>query len=292
MIIHNNFKDFSDFYTRLTEVKKEQYPDSSTIFPKRIIFRGQENSNWGIISNFDRIFGIHDQSEFENIPEAFKIQNIKRLSPETYKETKDGIIKRYIENIRKVEGSKLDNMNETDILIHGRHFGLLTDFIDFTHNPFVAIYFAIEKYLHGNFFKINLPKLLRNNGGENLGAIFKITEFQNDLSESNVEYFENSHSAFTRPFNQSGCFIQIVDSEEVYLEETLNKYHKGNILEKFIIPSSILPELILQLELLNINALTLFPDPEGCAKYANGFGMNFHLTNLLATKEIIEKNMN
>ena len=97
-------------------------------YKKYYIWRGQEK-DWKLISKFDRDyikkkFGYGKRDDTLNkIREKF-IEHLKGLNPQPH---------------------KIDFSKEVNIWSIGQHYGLSTPLIDWTENPYIALYFAFCK---------------------------------------------------------------------------------------------------------------------------------------------------
>lgn len=99
------------------------------------IYRGQTNSftnqeftEWNIVSTYNR------NPQFSNI----------RFNSFLTQQLDDGLFDIYYRNNRFVKDKKLENSDLVSKLYFLQHYGISTSLIDFTHNPYVALYFAMS----------------------------------------------------------------------------------------------------------------------------------------------------
>lgn len=113
------------------ETTWQQYAEEhATIDNSTFIFRGQSNAEhekWNLTSSFNRYYKRRQL----NFPTFISQQLEENLFRSTYSEYE------YVKN---------NNLGESNVitrLYHLQHYGIPTCFIDFTYNPFIALYFAL-----------------------------------------------------------------------------------------------------------------------------------------------------
>ncbi|WP_426393024.1 FRG domain-containing protein [Mammaliicoccus sciuri] len=148
--------------------------------------------------------------------------------------------------------------DDWDMLTIAQHHGLATRLLDWTFNPLVAAFFAVQKPAEED-------------------AIVYAYYNPCSIKTEEVEVFEQEGIGKVKPYGtasrvvrQSGIFT-IHNPPSLNVENNLEEEHK---LEKIIIDSSYRKELRFELSHYGINELSLFPDVDGLSQHVNWFMEN------------------
>ncbi len=205
------------------------------------IFRGQEEPDWFLQPQIRR------NNYFD-----------RHFSEENLKEH----MKKFTIAIKGRRGTNPEKLNPIQYMALGQHFGLATPLLDFTKSPYVAAFFAFYKEVKNSHRAIYA--LRRNLNFDEI----QIQGVYYDEIGIIEDYIDENH----RLINQSGVFVHCgkYNSIEDYVIE---EFEKGTsvilYIYKYIIPSTERKKVLLALRDMNITPLTLFPDLEGAAMYAN-----------------------
>jgi FRG domain len=142
--------------------------------------------------------------------------------------------------------------NEWEWLSIAQHHGLPTRFLDWTHNPLVALYFAVSNHaeLDGEVFSLNSVKKTSERTREN--SPFAITRPS--------KYYPNIVSPRIRA--QEGLFVVCSDNEKP-LDSPLRD---GWSIDRLLVPSGAKQRLQYELFRLGVHASALFPEIDGLAQ--------------------------
>jgi hypothetical protein len=200
------------------------------------VFRGQRK-NWPLLPSICREkFNNHNLLKAEKkLLEAFK------------KEAKDCL--------HRQPGT------DWDWLVVGQHHGLPTRVLDWSEDPLVALWFALEKHEKDG----SEPEVwaLRINDNDVIDSLENSRPFQGNRTKLFRTNFK-----LPRVNKQKGCFIlfkYIEKIEEGFVRLERNKRLRDKI-EKIIISQRVAPELINQLEVMGYYKEALFPDIDKVAE--------------------------
>ena len=212
------------------------------------VWRGQRRSGetWTLKSKFDRLNSPKNREEFLS----------KHLNE-------------FRKAIRGRRGTNPPELNEDDLWALGQHQGLATPMLDWTESPFVAAYFAFFK-------RVNDPK--RNEGNRAVYGLNRDIERWYQQSESieqkyfvmfpKIETHEN-----VRFLAQSGVLTKALNGQDIKerVQKCYNETNHKNriILVEILIPDRDREECLRDLNGMNINHASLFPDIYGSAIFCN-----------------------
>ncbi|MDD2853660.1 MAG: FRG domain-containing protein [Desulfuromonadaceae bacterium] len=213
------------------------------------IWRGQLDAEWGLETSLDRLFKKHNKkpttARLNRHMEKFKLASRGRRG----------------ENPRR-------DLNENEWWAIGQHNSLATPLLDWTHSPFVALYFAFEKQQSPSSGYRAVWAL-----GDSKNIVTAIRKVKPSATDDSViTYIRPQQDENTRLVNQGGLFTRVPLGSTVrtWIEENHDK-DEENIahLIKIKIPDSGREECLRTLNMMNINHATLFPDLYGASQHCN-----------------------
>lgn len=237
------------------------------------IYRGQACVSWPLSSQLER-------SLYEHIPVGgnYKVQR------------KPDVEKCIIEHFRKfvtgMPGIQTDTISDNELEALGRHHGLCSALLDWTHSPYVACYFAymaaFEQANHGIRTGHNKDKLILPS--EDI-AIWGLTLSDKVMSGGYLTIDEWRKDVFYRQRAQQGVFTRLTSPIFIDIENYLKNIGAAFYLCRIEIAGSEAAKALIDVDAMNINESSLFPDLHGAAMRAilqlNWAG----LTNLLSVKK-------
>jgi len=216
------------------------------------IWRGQRCDDWLLQPTIERMPTVHWRS-------AASKQSLYRTHLNNFKYA--------VRGRRGSNPARLESENEWWAL--GQHHGLSTPLLDWTHSPFLALYFA--------FMSSATPQT----SNRTLFAInpYSVESRSNEIKEETPEGESPQICEFIRPLtddnprlvNQGGLFSRSpigVDMES-WMKEKYEKSYTSGVLIKLHIPNKGRVDCLRTLNRMNINHATLFPDIYGSSQFCN-----------------------
>ena len=222
------------------------------------IYRGQRDASWMLISPWHR--------EIEWMQEHLNGRRVESLFVAgAYEATID----RYLHHFKRAlirYGTGTDHLkSEDEWWAYGRHAGLTTPLLDWTHDLDVAVFFAamgvVEKAIEDGF-----EKPVRSYPNYAIWALDgSISPFEKDKFEK----IETTAGSKSRQEAQKGLFTKLSDGVHFDIESYLRTAGSSDALRRYELPSGTVGEVVKELFHKEIHYASLFPDAWGAAKFAN-----------------------
>ena len=229
---------WSEFYDEITRFR--DYRD--------YVWRGQRciGERWPLRSKFDRHKNLDKREQ---------------------------LLRKHLDEFRKAirgrRGTNPPDLNEDDLWALGQHNGLATPMLDWTESPFVAVYFAFFKRAkdaeknEGNRAVFGLNREIEKWYRESASS-----ERENFIVFPKIEAHEN-----VRFLAQSGVLTKALKGQDIKerVQKCYNETNHRNriILVEILIPDRDREECLRDLNRMNINHASLFPDIYGSAIFCN-----------------------
>lgn len=219
------------------------------------VFRGHSDCRWNLVPTLLRLMGRSGQANVQATREAH-LECFQR-----------GAIGR--------RTTKASQEKEMEWAL-GQHYGLATPYLDWTFSPYVAAYFALEAPSSGQPNRVvwALNKIRVEEKSDDIMDCFNgdhdhkrppIIEFIRPLAEDNA-----------RLMSQNGLFTEAPITRPNHPDvhnwvKTHFRCSKDAVLVGILLPrdDTFRKGALKNLNRMNVSALTLFPDLEGAARYAN-----------------------
>lgn len=232
-----------DSWNEFPSLVASSYRDASSY-----VFRGHRKASWQLRSTLGRALALQPRERLEDMAAA----HLARFKLAT----------------RGRRGTNPATMvSDNDWWALGQHYGLATPLLDWTLSPFVAAYFAFH---------------VTQADDEEYRAVIAVTRdiveanslmdqiYTSNAPHSIVEFFTPQSDENSRLVIQSGLFSRI--PLDTPLENLVLHFFANTIsayIMKILIPSRDREMALKDLNRMNINQASLFPDLTGASAYMN-----------------------
>lgn len=217
---------------------------------KSYVFRGHRRTDWKLESTLDR--------------------RLRHSSGAT----REARLKEHLDHFKyAARGRRGSNpatlQQENDWWALGQHNGLATPLLDWTTSPYVAAFFAYEKKKHDDTLR-RVVLAVSQHAVEKKNAEILAAHTGTGVPPM-VEFFRPLSDENSRLVNQGGLFTRAPLGEDI---ESWVRTHFATetrrwILIKLSMPANDRSQCLKELNRMNINYLTLFPDLYGASSHAN-----------------------
>ena len=237
-------------------------------------YRGHANPDWKLSSAWERLIQHDSQPEYKVVKQLLG-EDTKSLYGLNIKDEEPDdnwliVFKRMVSTMPEMPDHT--HWKKKDWWAFGRHFGLNTPLLDWSKSPFIAAFWAFT----GRLFSENMQSEITNLKYYDLPLTKPVVVWEllapPDIASPEFSFVDNVRYELHRQRAQSGIFTILYHDKFTDLESYLASRGIGSYLERYEIPCSSVEDAsvaLSDLDRMNINYGTVFPDPEGAARQAN-----------------------
>lgn len=257
-------KSFDDFLATYSGDFTDVEPRGGLfeLLRSNLLFRGHSSSEWMLETSLER-FGQRDY------PLGRYILRVRQCWPEftSYQRScnlSDSSL--HLGNSKVSWDALVTNSELLSVMIHLRHLGFPSPLLDWTRSPFIAAFFAYEQAKGDEDVALFVYRERDGNGkmfdqeGTNIQSIGPTIKTSTRHHSQQAEYTVCIRKSEDREFfySHESRFNELLSDPDPLPQDRLVKY---------VLPGSERKSVLNHLQLMNINAFTLFHSEEGLAKY-------------------------
>lgn len=265
---------WENFRAEVTKVRTLKTDENSSEIGRSAIFRGHSESEWKLSSKLERAFvspaGMMDGHGNPVVP------NFKKAASNWYEKIQEKLLARFTALAVGKDGVDL-NMSQNELWALGRHYGLITPFLDWSESPYVAAFFSLLDTFKLLEFKI-VPIPLFTIAGD--VHIWGLRRWKGLEIDGEFEIVTPSKPFGSRLWAQAGVFTRLSSNDHLDVQSYLESRGIAHYLECYVLSIECAATAISDLKLMNISFSTLFPDLHGAAMEANQNEVLLHVSQL------------
>lgn len=231
-------------------------------FGRGAIFRGHFSPEWKLSSRLERALSLDDHSTGKPVPIDGGLRQLN--TTEWYESLCAGFLERFRLNAAGTPNVDIDR-EDNELWALGRHHGLMTPLLDWTTSPYVAAFFAFVDLYRKLEFSAGMP--MRFSGG--VVNVWGLRLWDNVEEEQTFEIIELRRERGSRLWAQSGLFTKLSSAGHLDIESYFQSRGIAHYLECYELRHESAMTALRDLDLMNINLATMYPDLQGAAEQAN-----------------------
>ena len=252
---------WDEFVGSVRKTPAIDHDDGSHELGGGVIFRGHANPQWKLSSRLERALHVNATSE-DGSPILGGLRQLN--SAEWYEGICSDLLERFKDNARGISGFP-GNKSDDELYALGRHFGLLSPFLDWTESPYMAAFFGFIDLYRRLEFGASINTGFRADWVNVWGL-----RFWQGLEEPGIfDVVFLPRERGTRLWAQAGVFTRLSSRSFLELEPYLESRGLAHYLECYELRHEDALVALRDLDLMRINLTTMFPDLQGAAEQAN-----------------------
>lgn len=236
------------------------------------LFRGHRDLSWALSSRWERFLNRMKNGD--------RNRNVKKLFAEgAFEGGRDSYLQRFKDLAVGLPGVQTYGLTDNDWWALGRHHGLITPLLDWTRSPYVAAFFAFFDLADHKApgFKSGMHSRSPLASTSDIVAVWQLVEQDGMTVDNEFEVVTSRVDFAQRQKSQQGLFTLLSHDVHTDVEAYLTSRGLGHLLSRYEISGRDINKALSDLNLMNINPSTLFPDLDGAASMANLWDTYDHL---------------
>lgn len=252
-------ESWDDFIQQLRDMQDKR--------PAVRIYRGHSNPCWKLSSTWERYLDCLGKGTPTH-------GSRKIIEKGTYQKYLDSTLRAFNSRAATTPEIPLSTGDsDNDWWAFGRHYGLRTPLLDWSQSPYIAAFWAFaDRLVSANQHLSNPMPEMKIRVLYSPVAVWELSCAPDLFKEREFELINNVRYTLHRQRAQCGVFTRLEHQDHIDIEDYLKSIGIAFYLCKYKIPSSSLGEMSIalsDLNKMNINFATLFPDTHGTAMQAN-----------------------
>ena len=243
-------------------------------YPDEVLYRGHAKPDWPLWSPLDRRLVTWVRGK-NGTPEYWSARKTKGLA--WYDNVCERVLSQFKQLCNGLTGIE-PMMSDDEYWALGRHFGLLTPFLDWALSPYVAAFFAFTERLRqmehgGGSYTLK--------GSKGIVRVWALALWEPVEIPGEFEIIRSRGKFGARQRAQSSVFTKLRSQDYLELEPYLESRGLGDYLVGYDLPLDAAAHAWRDLQLMNIMPATLFPDIYGAAWQANIDSSRIHFASTM-----------
>lgn len=239
------------------------------------LYRGHADPRWKLSSAWERMIDHYNQPEYKFVQSLFgdtaRTLYGMRVEDDELDDNWLIIFKKMVSTMPEMPD--YTRWKKINWWAFGRHFGLSTPLLDWSESPFVAAFWAFTGRLFSEKIRPETdPLAFHTLSSSEPVVIWELTCPPDIVTKGEFQIIDNVSYELHRQRAQSGIFTLLNHDSVTDLETYLHSKEKAGLLERYEVTCSSVKDVsvaLSDLDRMNVNYGTIFPDPEGAAKHAN-----------------------
>ena len=232
-----------------------------------VYWRGQSDSSWVLASSFEREMlhwsggSIRGASMRYPYDGRFIRGGKSIFSDRFFASMRDRYLEAFKEHSSGLRGPNPATLNDDEWWALGRHYGLITPLLEWTHHPYIAAFFALSDSMRN-------PNVCSVGSNGKSVAVFQLMHGKG-LEGNGLRVLKPRVEELGRLQGQRGLFTRLDSTEFFELEGFLESHGRGSLLTKYVLSMNVIDDAFTEFRRAGIDSRLIYPDLQGAALAAN-----------------------